>query len=150
WGRNPTCWILRIGPAGALTVAIVRPPPDGKVGWDAADALAEGWDQARVAGLVSDATSAAPVVLTNGTPNTRRNNSGVRGGRGRRPRIPQRDKLIGLTEPCEFWHDGNRAAYVTFPVHDHKEHWPVRSRDFRMWLSGRFYEETGCAIGTQA
>src|SRR5262249_8083955 len=30
------------------------------------------------------------------------------------------------------------------------EHWPVRSRDFRMWLSGRFFEETGGAIGGQA
>ena len=35
-------------------------------------------------------------------------------------------------------------------MNEHREHWPVRSRDFRMWLSGRFYEATGSAIGGQA
>ena len=58
--------------------------------------------------------------------------------------------LIGLTEFFELWHDASRTAYATFTVNDHHEHWPVRSRDFRMWLSGRFYEETGGAIGGQA
>ena len=58
--------------------------------------------------------------------------------------------LIGLTEFVELWHDAGRTAYASFTVGDHREHWPVRSRDFRMWLSGRFYEETGGAIGGQA
>ena len=58
--------------------------------------------------------------------------------------------LIGLTEFVELWHDAGRTAYASFTVGDHRQHWPVRSRDFRMWLSGRFYEETGGAIGGQA
>lgn len=67
-----------------------------------------------------------------------------------RKRAPQRDVLIGLTELCDLWHDSYRTAFVTFPVHGHRENWPVRSREFRMWLSGRFFEETGSAIGGQA
>ena len=43
-----------------------------------------------------------------------------------------------------------RIAFASFTVNDHREHWAVRSRDFRMWLSHRFYEATGAAIGGQA
>jgi Bifunctional DNA primase/polymerase, N-terminal len=71
-------------------------------------------------------------------------------GSGGRQRAPQRDVLIGLTEFVELWHDASRTAYASFQVGAHHEHWPVRSREFRMWLSGRFYEETGGAIGGQA
>ena len=46
--------------AGALSVAIVSPPPDCKIGWDAADALSEGWDEARAMGLINAAKPAAP------------------------------------------------------------------------------------------
>jgi hypothetical protein len=58
--------------------------------------------------------------------------------------------LISLTEIAELWHDANRIAYASFPVNGHWEHWPIRARDFRIWLSARFYEETGGAIGGQA
>ena len=58
--------------------------------------------------------------------------------------------LIGLTEACEFWHDANRTAFVTFRVADHREHWAVRSREFKMWLSGQFYVKTAGTIRSQA
>ena len=126
--------------AGATSVAIVSPPADVAVGWDAADALADGWSAARAAELLA-AAPAAPLPI--GAP------AAGSSGRDRR-RTPQRDLLIGLTEFCEFWHDANRIAYATFTVNGHNEHWPVRSRDFRMFLSNRFYEETGGALGGQA
>jgi hypothetical protein len=72
---------------------------------------------------------------------------GVRSGRRR---TPQRDVLVGLTKFVELWHDANRTAYASFHVAGHRENWPVRSRDFHMWLSGQFYEETGAPIGGQA
>jgi putative DNA primase/helicase len=122
--------------AGALSVGIVSPPLGVKVGWDAADAKAEGWTEAQVRELVADA-AAGP-------------NGGGATEPGRRHRTPQRDVLIGLTDSCEFWHDAGRGAFVTFPVNSHREHWPVRSREFRMWLAGKFYEGTGSAIGGQA
>jgi putative DNA primase/helicase len=135
--------------AGAVSVAIVSPPPDCAVGWDAADALAEGWDTARAADMIA---TAKPIdSTTTGTKNT---NTGAgsdhKSTSGDRRRTPQRDQLIGCCEFVDLWHDANRAAYASFPVNGHTEHWQIRSRDFRMWLSGQFYEMTGGAIGGQA
>lgn len=127
----------KVAAVGALSVAIVSPPPDCAVKWDAADALAEGWDEAQAMALVSDAR---PVP----------NGGGASGRPVRRHRTPQRDVLIGLTDDCECWHDASREAFVTIPVNRHREHSTVRSRQFRIWLAGRFYNETGMALGGQA
>jgi putative DNA primase/helicase len=138
---------------GAVSVGIVSPPPGVKVGWDAADAEADGWDQARAVGLVTAAVSTEEKSKTTGPGGEVRDDEKVEHGGaspGGRRRTPQRDVLIGLTEFCELWHDANRTAYASFPVNEHLEHWPIRSRDFRMWLSGRFFKETGGAIGGQA
>ena len=138
--------------AGAVSVAIVSPPDNVKGGgWDLADAEIEGWGEARIAELIAAAVpferetnstaASAPVNDAKGEDRT---------ASGGRRRTPQRDTLIALTEFVEFWHDANRTAYASFPVKSHREHWEVRSRDFRMWLSGRYYGETGSAIGGQA
>jgi putative DNA primase/helicase len=76
--------------------------------------------------------------------------AGKERGSDKRRRQPQRNVLIGLTDDCELWHDANRSAFVSFPVGEHREHWAVRSRAFKMWLSGRFYGKTGGAVGGQA
>jgi putative DNA primase/helicase len=136
--------------AGALSVAIVSPPPDCKFGWDAADALAEGWDEARITGLIGTAKSAVPEISNTGKSGAHRNDTPEHDASGGRRRTPQRETLIGLTELCEFWHDANRIAYATLTVNGHGENWPVRSREFRMFLSGRFYKETGEGIGGQS
>ncbi len=122
-----------IAAAGAELVAITPRPQDGIAGWDAADALTHGWTSERAAAL-----EAAAAQISIGTVAEDR----VSTANDRRRRTPQRDTLIGLTEACEFWHDTDRAAYVTFDVNSRREHWPVRSRDFRMWLSGRYYAAT--------
>ena len=51
------------------------------------------------------------------------------------------DLLLKLAEDCEFFDDENRTAYVTLRVAEHWETWPVRSRDFRLWLRQRLWEE---------
>lgn len=131
--------------AGAASVAIISPPSGVAIGWDAADAAAEGWDGPRVAALIESARPAAAFDATDDA-----GSHAVNGASGGKHRTPQRDTLIGLTELCDLWHDANRIAYVSFSVGAHHEHWPVRSRDFRMWLAGRFFEETGQAVGGQA
>lgn len=136
--------------ASARAVAIVSPPPDVKVGWDAADALAEGWSAKRAAELIAAAVPVDQIASTKTAAADRHDNSEHDAAPEGRRRTPQRDLLIGLTEFVELWHDANRTAYASFPVNDHRENWPVRSRDFRMWLSGRFFAETGGAIGGQA
>lgn len=128
----------------AKSVAIISPPDGGAPGWDAADAVADGWDTDRAAKLIASATSFDHKPAGKGA-----SASEERPG-GNRKRTPQRDTLIGITDGCDLWHDADRTAYATFGVNAHHEHWPVRSREFRMWLSGQFYEATGGAIGGQA
>lgn len=68
----------------------------------------------------------------------------------RKGRTPARDRLLSITDGVELWHDASRIAYATFPVRGHREHWPVVSRAFRLWLSGEYYKSTGAAIGGSA
>lgn len=137
------------GRASAAAVRIVYPPADRPEGWDAADALRDGWSPERAAELVAGAVPAAEIAAALAAGAARDDESGEGGGSGRR-RTPQRDLLLGCTDIVDLWHDANRMAYASFPIGDHREHWPIRSRDFRMWLSGQFYEKTGGAIGGQA
>jgi putative DNA primase/helicase len=138
--------------AGAASVAIATPPVGVAPGWDAADALAQGWTTDRVAELIAGAVTPERFAASTTATTAERNENTTEedGAAGGRHRTPQRDVLIGLTEFVELWHDANRTAFATFTVSTHRENWPVRSREFRMWLSGRFYEETGGAIGGQA
>lgn len=46
----------------ATSVGIITPPEGVKKGWDAADALAEGWDESRLQALLATATSATPAT----------------------------------------------------------------------------------------
>jgi putative DNA primase/helicase len=133
---------------GAKSVAIVSPPDGAVAGWDAADALAEGWDAARSSKLIAAARLVWPADGAQAAGG--QDDAPNQDASGGRRRTPQRDILISLVDSCEFWHDANRTAYVTFPVNAHKENWPVRSRDFKMWLSSRYYQETGTGIGGQA
>jgi putative DNA primase/helicase len=136
---------------GAVSVAIVSPPTGCKVGFDAADALAEGWDETRTTAFIASAKPFAPVATgAEKTIFAEKENTTEKKAAGGRQRTPQRDLLIGCTEFVELWHDANRTAFATFPVNNHQQHWPVRSREFRMWLSGKFYETIGGAIGGQA
>ncbi|HZT26455.1 MAG TPA: hypothetical protein VFA57_12185 [Pseudolabrys sp.] len=74
------------------------------------------------------------------------------GGGKRKRRTPARDILIGLIDDqCELWHDASRAAYVSYQVHGHREHWPVASRTFRLWCSSEYFRATaGAAVGGSA
>lgn len=58
--------------------------------------------------------------------------------------------ILGVAEGAELCHDANRVAYATVPVGAHLENWPLRSRDFKLWLAGQFYERAGGAISGQA
>lgn len=67
-----------------------------------------------------------------------------------RKQRPGSSALLDLTDAAELWHDANRNAFATIPVGDHLEHWPVRGRDFSIWLAGQFYTRTGGALSRQA
>lgn len=121
--------------AGATSVAIVAPPQGVAVGWDAADALAAGWDEKRAADLISAAVAVEV----------------ERAQRYRRKR--QRDDVIGAvvnTEGVELWRDQSGATYATVPVGGHLENWSLRAFGFERWVSGLYYRKVGLALPTQA
>jgi hypothetical protein len=120
--------------AGAQSVAIIAPPHGVPVGWDAADALAAGWDEQRAAELIA---AAKPF--------------GERSARPRRSQ--QRDDLIAAvvnTEGVELWRDPSGATYATVPTRGHVENWSLRAYGFERWLSGLHYQKTGSALTSQA
>ena len=95
--------------------------------------------------VATPAISMAPHTIS--APPTNGGDDGPRSGSDRRSSAhrskPQRDVLIGLAGACEFWHDANRVAFASFAVNDHYEHWAVRSREFKIRLSGQFYAKAG-------
>jgi phage/plasmid primase-like uncharacterized protein len=46
----------------------------------------------------------------------------------------QRDKLLIVSDRCQFWKCDEGFAHVTIPVNGHHEHHRVRSQRFREWL----------------
>ena len=55
---------------------------------------------------------------------------------------------IGLT--AELFVDDEDEPYAAFSVSAHKETWPIRSRRFKRWLAGEFYNATQKAPNTDA
>jgi putative DNA primase/helicase len=113
----------------AASTKRLTPPSTVKPGWDAADALAEGWDQARTAAFVATAAD-QPAE------------------RQRRPR--QSESLLDLIGVAELWHSSDREAFASIPINGHLEHWAVRSKSFKLWALRRYFEQTGAAPGGQA
>jgi hypothetical protein len=52
-------------------------------------------------------------------------------------------QLVALAGDCDFFHDGDREAWVTFSVGEHKETTRVNAGAFWDWLERRFHESTG-------
>jgi putative DNA primase/helicase len=135
-GRAYAAAVAKALRGSAVSVKIVGVPAGTAEKWDAADALAEGWDEAKAAALIADAAS----------PNAAAAPEGDSGGRRRR----QSDNLLDFLPEIELWHSPDRDAFATFRIGAHFENWPVRSKDFREWLSGRYFTATGMAPGSQA
>ena len=84
-------YAARVGEAltgiGAAPVTIITPPDNVKLGWDAADALAEGWDMGRVQELINKARPFHEVLPTE-SPGVRQR---------------QKEKILALIEEIELW-----------------------------------------------
>ncbi|MBZ5588132.1 MAG: hypothetical protein LAO05_06175 [Acidobacteriia bacterium] len=58
----------------------------------------------------------------------------------------QTDLLLDLVGDMELWTTPNAVAFATITEPDgHREHYPVRSRDFRLTLGQRYFTRTGRA-----
>lgn len=68
-----------------------------------------------------------------------------------KPKRSQATQLIQFArQHVEFFHAPDREAFASIKFGDHQEVWPIKSKSFRHWLAGRFYQETSAAIGGQA
>ncbi len=113
----------------AASVKRLTLPPAAKPGWDAADALSEGWDRARAGAFIGTAADQP-------------------GERPRRPR--QAESLLDLIDDAELWHSSDREAFASITISGHVENWKVRSKSFKLWALRRYFETTGAAPGGQA
>jgi DNA primase len=88
------------GSAGAMRVSVIEPPGGASADWDAADALAAGYDETQAMRLIMSAVATKP---------ERRHRKDAddadAGGGGRRGRPPQRDHLMSYVDGIELWHD---------------------------------------------
>jgi hypothetical protein len=62
----------------------------------------------------------------------------------------QAQMLIMFAAGADFYHTPEKMIYASYTVNDHVETWQVRSKNFRRWLSHRFYIEQGKPPGSQA
>ncbi len=60
--------------------------------------------------------------------------------------------LVALAESAgvALFHTEEHEAYATFPLEDHSETWPIRSKGFSRWLARAYYNERHTAPGAQA
>lgn len=59
---------------------------------------------------------------------------------GHGQRRSQATQLVELADVADFFHTPERKAYAFMPVGEHREIWPLSSKQFRQWLARRFYE----------
>ena len=57
-------------------------------------------------------------------------------------------KEIMLSE--ELFHTAGGVAYADFIADGHRESWPIRSKQFRIWLRRCYYQATGAAASSAA
>jgi hypothetical protein len=70
-----------------------------------------------------------------------------------RARLSQADKLVLLAGGLNLFHSPggcDSEGYVTVPVKDHHENWPVSSKGFRRWLGKCYYDTFENAPSSQA
>lgn len=62
----------------------------------------------------------------------------------------QATRLVKLAADAELFHTPGMEGYATIPVGGHYETWPLKSKSFRHWLRGQFYQDTQSAPNAQA
>jgi hypothetical protein len=62
----------------------------------------------------------------------------------------QATKLVALAANAELWHDADANGYATVNLGDHREHHPIRSKVFRLWLARGFYLTCASTPNAQA
>ncbi len=59
-------------------------------------------------------------------------------------------EIVDLALGARFFHTPDREAFVEFDVDGHREIWPVRSREAKLWLAALYWANTNEAPGRNA
>jgi putative DNA primase/helicase len=137
--------------AGAASVRCIIQPRAVVAGWDAADALTEGWNTEMALRLVKQAIHWTPSDKKRTTARgsfraSRQPKSDAKmrpDTDGRHP--APRSQLLDLAEPCQLWHDPMQEPFASVPTGEAWETMALGSRRFQQWLIGRFFKATGDA-----
>lgn len=156
-GRKYAETVARLLAPIAGSIKRLDPPKDVKPGWDAADAIDEGWDPSRAATFIATAASFGPRRRRRREEADAGDHAaGEAAGAGSAdapetgPRRRQADELLDLIAQIELWHSPDREPYATVPVNGHFENWPVRSKGFRLWLAEQYFRHTARGASSQA
>ena len=72
------------------------------------------------------------------------------GPSARKQQPTQADILIKAGEAAELFHAPDGTGYADLIIDDHRETWPIRSQEFRGWLTRCFFKATGKAPSSEA
>jgi putative DNA primase/helicase len=124
-----------LGKAGAASIALIATPDDVSEGWDAADAMEQGWTQAQAEALARAAKQVG----------SRRRGARPEAFAAEAQEKPSKKRgieaIVGITEEAGviFWHDAAKNAYATVENDGHLENHRIASKDFGRWISNQAY-----------
>lgn len=58
--------------------------------------------------------------------------------------------LLKIGSEASYFHTPDRVGYADISANGHRETYPVRSRGFKLWLTGQLYERYGQAANSEA
>lgn len=146
-GRRYAATLARLLADIAASVRIAKPPNRAPAGWDAADARAEGWDGESARAFIAKAQASSgtaqdlPVAAAHG--------DGLSSAAGASPRASIKDRLLADLPGLALWHTPDRVAYGTIDLNGHRENWPLRSNEFRSWLTWHADRALGATLPGQ-
>jgi hypothetical protein len=72
-------------------------------------------------------------------------------GKGKKEKLTQPQTLIKLTEEgATLWKTPDQVGYATVKIENHLENWPINSKQFRRWLTGRYWDVLDLTAGEKA
>ena len=72
------------------------------------------------------------------------------GGDGDDKSQSQATLAANIAADWELWHTPAKDAYAMFPIGEHLEMWPIRSKMFKRFSAMQFFEESGKAMNAEA
>jgi hypothetical protein len=59
------------------------------------------------------------------------------------------DALLSIAKQASYFHTADKVAYADVRIEGNRHTYPIRSKSFRLWLTGQYYHHTGKSVGGQ-